>query len=376
MINQEILRLAKQTLAPFLLSRGLIFAILILSASTHIMPESTNAPGIKNLYLSFDSHLPIKENLKNILLSADSNWYLGIVEEGYTKERFNLDSQKNWAFFPLFPIIWKILSTLTSYNLFSILLFNNFIFFSSLLLLLKLGEELEFSERACKNAVWFLCFFPTSYFLSIPMTESLFLFLALGSFLALEKDKLILSGILAGLMTACRPTGLLLLPALALRLYQRDRFFTPQGLSALVLGLSGISLYFIYLGTITGNFLAWFDIQQTWGRGGDLKLFDGILLTGWDFKILSLAAAMLAVVSSLYFIKSRLSFFALIILVPIISSLASGNSISLTRFTLTLFPIFFFLGEVKSEKFILAVCSFLLGLMTLLYSLQVTGALT
>jgi len=64
------------------------------------------------------------------------------------------------------------------------------------------------------RAVWFLLVFPTAYFLHIGYTESLFLALVLGSFLAARTNRWWLAGILGGLAALTRINGLILLPAL------------------------------------------------------------------------------------------------------------------------------------------------------------------
>jgi Dolichyl-phosphate-mannose-protein mannosyltransferase len=63
-------------------------------------------------------------------------------------------------------------------------------------------------------AAWFLLIFPTAYFLHIGYTESLFLALVLGSFLAARTDRWWLAGILGGFAALTRINGLVLIPAL------------------------------------------------------------------------------------------------------------------------------------------------------------------
>jgi hypothetical protein len=65
------------------------------------------------------------------------------------------------------------------------------------------------------RAVWFLLVFPTAYFLHIGYTESLFLGLVLGSFLAARTNRWWLAGVLGGLAALTRINGLVLIPALA-----------------------------------------------------------------------------------------------------------------------------------------------------------------
>src|SRR5439155_1595341 len=63
--------------------------------------------------------------------------------------------------------------------------------------------------------VWFLFIFPGSGALHMPFTESVFLALAIGSFLTARKDRWALAGLLGALACLTRINGLVLMPALA-----------------------------------------------------------------------------------------------------------------------------------------------------------------
>ena len=85
---------------------------------------------------------------------------------------------------------------------------------AAVLLLFRLVAR-EFGERIGKRAAVFMLIFPTAYFLHIGYTESLFLALVLGSFLAARTDRWWLAGLLGGLAALTRVNGLILIPALA-----------------------------------------------------------------------------------------------------------------------------------------------------------------
>ncbi len=74
---------------------------------------------------------------------------------------------------------------------------------------------LDFDLAVGRRAAIFLLIFPTAYFLHIGYTESLFLALVLGSFLAARTDRWWLAGLLGALATLTRVNGLVLVPALA-----------------------------------------------------------------------------------------------------------------------------------------------------------------
>ena len=70
-------------------------------------------------------------------------------------------------------------------------------------------------RRTLLRAAGFLLIFPTAYFLHVGYTESLFLALVLGCFLAVRRDHWWLAGALGGLAALTRINGLVLVPALA-----------------------------------------------------------------------------------------------------------------------------------------------------------------
>lgn len=91
---------------------------------------------------------------------------------------------------------------------------------AAVLLLYRLVAR-EFGDAIGKRAAVFMLIFPTAYFLHIGYTESLFLALVLGSFLAARSDRWWLAGLLGGLAALTRVNGLILIPALAAEAWLR-----------------------------------------------------------------------------------------------------------------------------------------------------------
>jgi hypothetical protein len=111
----------------------------------------------------------------------------------------------------------------------------------------------ELGEAAGKRAAIFMLIFPTSYFLHIGYSESLFLALVLGAFLAARSDRWWLAGVLGGLAALTRLNGLLLIPALAAEAFvawrgDRRTRLRPAwiGLVAVGFGVYMAVNYFIY----------------------------------------------------------------------------------------------------------------------------------
>jgi Dolichyl-phosphate-mannose-protein mannosyltransferase len=133
--------------------------------------------------------------------------------EGYQRA-FPGDLPLYIVFFPLFPWLVGVVNALLHEPLISAFVVSTIasLFVAPLLYRLVRAEE---GRRVAMLSAWFMLIFPTAYFLHIGYTESLFLALVLGSFLAVRNDRWWLAGILGGLAALTRVNGLVLIPALA-----------------------------------------------------------------------------------------------------------------------------------------------------------------
>jgi len=171
----------------------------------------------------------------------DASQYLKIAQDGYTAvgdDRFLI------VFFPLYPLLVAIVAFIVRDYLLSGFLVTALASIAAGLLLRKLAI-LDHGEKTAQLAVVFLFIFPTSYFLHTPYTESLFLSLVIGSFLAARQRSWVVAGILGGLACMTRVNGLVLLPALAYEVweqYKTEREFNKRWLFLLLIPF-GFSLY-------------------------------------------------------------------------------------------------------------------------------------
>jgi hypothetical protein len=141
--------------------------------------------------------------------------------------------------------------------------------------LFRVLSEREFGRETAQRALLYLAVFPTAFFLAAPYTESLFLLLSIGAFLAMRQGQWPLAGALAALATLTRQTGILLLVPLlvaygeqywarrsALRLPQYLAMLSGVALPCIALGGFDLYLYSRY-----GTFFATSRAEeQIWGR--------------------------------------------------------------------------------------------------------------
>jgi hypothetical protein len=216
------------------------------------------------------SALPLKEMflgggtqtyLENPLLWGWANFdgvhYLSIADHGYF--------QYEQAFFPLFPLVIRLISQFSKLSLLvSGLAISHLAFFFSLIIFSDLVSNKDPSPPLWP--VILLITFPTSFFFLAVYNESLFLLLVLLTFWLSKKDHWFLASLTAALASATRLVGILLIPALVWDLYQKKK--GARSIFALTLISSlGLLSYMVYLGKTTGDPLCFFHVQPQFGAG-------------------------------------------------------------------------------------------------------------
>jgi Gpi18-like mannosyltransferase len=319
---------------------------------------------------------------------GDANWYIGIAAHGYERMPFNADTYRNWAFFPLFPIVLGYAGKATGEYALTGTFLSCLFFLPALILVHKIALAYQLDTNQANAAVWYLAAFPVSYFFLLPVTESLFLLLAAGSFYAGKRKHWWLAAIAGALASATRITGVLLLPTL-LVLYWETYGRTRPRLNALWLLLTpfGLIAYMFFLHEITGNALAFKDVMVAWNRRPGfflLPLIDYLkepllLANAWDFRILNFAALAFAIASGIALIRWRWWSMACFTLTSLFVMLTSGLLQSQARYVMVLFPAFLVagrvLGNTRRHHTILVVSLILLCLTTILFCYGITFAL-
>ncbi len=203
------------------------------------------------------------------LLSSWNHWdaanYVRIAQYGY--ERVDL------AFFPLFPFLIATISHVLgswSYLLVGTLLSNGALF-AMLCVIYYLAADIAGDEIA-QRSLLYLCIFPTAFFFFTAYNESLYMFFAAATFLALYKQRWCLAGMMGLLAALTRSAGtLLVIPYIYQLWLQREELFMQKrtfflSVTPIILIPLGTLIYALYCWITIGNPLEFITVQQHSGR--------------------------------------------------------------------------------------------------------------
>lgn len=336
---------------PFLVSR---FALEVVGHFSFLFQHNPEYPtSILDRGFNFT---PI--TMLDIWMRWDSGWYYSIVSNGYTVNYDILNTQSNIAFFPLYPLLIKIVSLFaidfsnhgTLYAFFSLLV-SNICFLLSLIILTKICEELKFNEKLRSSIIWLIVLYPFSFYFSASYSESTFLLFFTLSFFYLIKEKYNLSSIFGALLAMSRPLGVLIVVPIFFRyiLRQKSKIYLKD-----LLWMSTIPVPFIAFLILayqrTGDFLAPMHIQSAWGKHFQMPWLT-LLPTNFHFPVIHYFDVFFLIASifilAVYVWKKKpfpeISLYSLFI---IITPLFSGSVLSLGRYTIVAIPIYFLLGEI------------------------------
>lgn len=364
---------------PFIITRVAILTIFVIGG--HASKVATQLPE-EHHDLFFDiSKVQVTRVMREVVSVGDVDWYQGIALHGYDEQPFSSEAERNWAFFPVFPLTWRAAASLTGEYVWSGLLISNFFFFLALVFLYETAISFGYTRQVAQRAVFFLCIFPTSYFFSVPLPESLFLFLSVSAFYWAQRDVWFAAGLCGAAASGTRFLGMLLLLALTLLyiLKYRRQWLQPRGLW-LMLVPAGLVSFMIYLYWITGNPFAFKDVLAAWHRHPAMfyvPLVDyldaaWVLLAGWDFKIVNFGVAVMASLCGMVLLRDRKYVLGLWVVSCELVSLSSTLLQSQARYATVLFPVFLVLAQAGEDDLTDRTLSYvfitLLTLFTTLYS--------
>lgn len=316
--------------------------------------------GLKILLFTFGMQAVATLSISHVgWLESWNRWdavhYLNLAEHGYVGVG---DSRVSLVFFPLYPWLVRLAAAFTRNYILAALVVSGFASFAAGLLLRRL-VSLDEPDSVARNAVWFLFIFPTSFFLHIGYTESLFLAFTLGCFLAARTERWALAGLLGAGACLTRVNGLVLLPALAAEIAVQYWQSRRLNLRWLWLGLVPIGfLGYLWLNhEVTGDYFAftkimqehwykkfaspWFGIHDVWLRTLGMNINEGLNEL--------IAVGLISVCTVWSWFKLRPSYSVWITLNWLLIN-STAYVLSVPRYALTLFPIFILFAKACTGR--------------------------
>ena len=364
--------LPRAPLGIFLFSRAAIWVALV---TTWLFSESYNNPLGQTDKRTHDLGYVL-----DVLARFDTGWLLGIADKGYS---FSPNAS---AFLPLYPALVGVLGRVLLDNfLLAAVVISLAACAAAFVLLYRLAEGLIGRDAALRS-VLYLAIFPTSIFLGVAYTDSLYLMLTIAAFLFAERKQWLSAGVTSGLAILTRTSGVALLVALPLLAWKSTRRL--HAIARLAIAVPIAALYPLYLWIDQGKPFIFMTAQREgWGRAvpsagplagigrGLYAGFQGVrqLIAGthsthlywiWATDTTPARAAAISVFYAVTLIVfawlaivawRRLGapygvFSVVSLLIPLSAPTQRWPLLSLPRFGLTIFPLFLALGLIGSRR--------------------------
>jgi hypothetical protein len=245
-------------LRAYLISRAVVFGCAVVSVLT------INANPAKGPWSRYGApHVPVLQALGR----WDGAWYIEVARNGYATIHFGHTRYASRAFFPGYPLVVRILSTITpAPALLSALIVTTVLGGVVALLVWRLVADIS-GEAAARRAVVLFSFAPGAFVLSMAYSEALFLVGAVACVMLLMRRRWVWAGMFAALASFTRPNGVAVVATcgiVALVAIARERDW--RALAAPVIGAFGTVVYFAFLLVNAGDAFAWFKAERRgWG---------------------------------------------------------------------------------------------------------------
>lgn len=276
---------ALNIIAHFVVAKTLIFIIAVMVYEL--------ALPVTNDVVAFPDISKLKEYFHNLHYWGDAGWYEGVASNGYDKIAAEYSAQHNWVFFPFLPVLLSILggpATLALVYL-SVCL-------SSILMYQLVSHQ--YDKSIAKYTVLLFIYSPFSYVLTAYRPEAMMLLLWLGATHYFLQRNYLLSAVLVFFAALCKTNGFIIVAYLGtvflMQSYKNRKICWVQVLP-LLSPFIALVIFSAYIGSLTGDPLAWMKGQQAWGAelfaqpvSQILQLFEQPLLVdrwGWNVSLVN-----------------------------------------------------------------------------------------
>ncbi|MGI8479860.1 MAG: mannosyltransferase family protein [Gaiellaceae bacterium] len=296
----------------------------------------------------------------------DAAWFIAISEDGYSAD------DESAAFFPGFPLAIRAASwMLPGDTLVGALAVSNALFLVGLVVLYAL-TAMEFDEGRARRTIALVAFFPSSLFFLAPYSESFFLAAVVLTFWWSRRDKPVFAGLAGFVAVGVKSVGFVVVPALLVEAAVRSesRRELARRLAYGLLPLLALAAYGAFWLGRTRDALEPLAAQDAWTRSLQFPVItigEAISLGAqgitdargiwWTLDLVVTAALLIPFLHR--FRELRLSyqvFVGLSLLIPLTFPFPPRPFMSMPRFVIVLFPMFWSLaGELSNLRAFIAV---------------------
>jgi Gpi18-like mannosyltransferase len=274
----------------------------------------------------------------------DGKWYIEIANLGYS---YADDGQHHSvAFYPLFPLLVRGLTTLGMQVEVAGVFINSLAFLAALVLVYFWVEQ-QYHTSAAKWTTSVLAWCPFSLFCTVIYTEELFLFLTASALRAFEKGEYIWAAFCAALTTATRGPGVALIPAFLLVAWREKK--PPLAYVVGFTSVIGLFSFSLYCAIRFGDALAFVHVQKGWEHP---SWFD-ILSKALKLHISAISRSLMIFGSGylLWFFRKRLTSIVLTYGFCSLALLVNAGALrSVNRYAYGIVPLSIALGLLLAAK--------------------------
>ncbi len=300
----------------------------------------------------------------------DANWFLKIAERGYSLE------DGSTAFFPLYPLLTRLVGILISNIFLASLIVSAISLVVALVLFQRVASDYGADVGSVKRALIYLLVFPSAFFLFAGYTEATYLAFVLGSFWFAKRRNWPMVAFMGAMAALTRGIGiLLLLPLLYMWWTQEGQRLWRDALILQAIPLAALS-YLVYTKLAT-----FFSYQGQWHTEFSFpwQHFTEFVTLGLRHQLLpidvfNLLITLLWGVLILFvwrkFPKELGLYSVLMLLTPLFGLNTGQPFVSMLRYVLVIFPVFILLGQWGKSAWINRLILYLSFPMALYFSAQ------
>lgn len=305
------------------------------------------------------------------VMRGDSWWFKNIVEHGYMHETVTGDpirnGQANWAFFPLFPLLTKLVTFLGSSSSIAAIIVNQLFLLLALIISYRLALGM-FSRQVALLLPLAIAVSPANIWFMAAYSDMSYLFISILAFYCLQRQSYWWFVFFGFLLALTRFTGFLMIVPLIISYWRNGYLLAGKKWWRLILQsaliLSGLGAFMLVLYLTMGDPLAFYHIQSAWGHLGTSWFREPITswLATWhsgvghDRLFLVLVPLWLIIlVWDKYYEEAAFA------LVCLLAPLAAGSLWSYSRYVMGIYPFYLAIAVIARKNYLLGILMLLLA---------------